>query len=68
MKFLVEFEENVTTRRRIKAIVEADSDENIKDEILECNYDVEDCYDCYDTDWELIHINSAEPYDEDMED
>ena len=67
MKFLVEFEENVTTRRRVKAIVEADSDEDIKDEILEGNYEVDDCYDCYDTDKELIYINSAEPYDEDVE-
>lgn len=63
MKFLVEFEENVTTRRKVKAFVEADSDEDVKDEILEGNYDVDDCYDCYDTDWELILINSAKPYE-----
>jgi len=68
MKFLVEFEENITTHNRIKAIVEADSDEYIKDEILEGNYEVDDCYDCYDTDWELGNINSIKPYDEDMDD
>lgn len=68
MKFLVEFEENITTRRMIKALVEADSDENIKDEILEGNYNVGDCYDCYDLDWELVNINSIEPYDENVDD
>lgn len=66
MKFLVNFEENVTTRRRVEAIVEADSDEDIQDQINEGNYDVQDCTECYDTDWELITINSAEPYDEDV--
>lgn len=67
MKFIVEFEENVTTHRRIKAIVEADSDENIKDEILEGNYTVDDCYDCYDIDCELLNINSAKPYNENLD-
>lgn len=66
MKFLVEFEENVTTRRRVKAVVESESDEDIQDLIKDDEYEVEDCYDCYDTDWELITINSVEPYDEDM--
>ena len=66
MKFLVEFEENVTTRRKVKAFVEADSDEDIQDLIKDGEYEVEDCFDCYDTDWELITINSAEPCDEDV--
>ena len=66
MKFLVEFEENVTTRRKVTAFVEADSDEDIQDLIKDGEYDVDDCFDCYDIDWELIHINSAEPYDENV--
>lgn len=66
MKFLVEFEESVTTRRKVKAFIEAEYDYEVEDQINEGNYEVDDCFDCYDTDWELIHINSVKPY-EDME-
>lgn len=67
MKFLVEFEENVTTYRRVEAIVEADSDEDIQDLIKDGEYEVEDCFDCYDIDSELVNINNIESYVEDME-
>ena len=63
MKFLVEFEENVTTHRKVKAIVEANCKSDIRDRILDRDYEVDDCSDCYDTDWELIYINSAKPYE-----
>lgn len=66
MKFLVKFEEDIKTRRTVEAIVEADCESDIRDIILDRDYEVEDCYDCYDTDWDLIRINSVKPY-EDME-
>jgi len=67
VRFLVEFEENITTRRMVRAIIEADSEKDIKDEIFEGNYEVDDCFDCYDTDWEFININSIKPYDKNVE-
>lgn len=51
----------------VRAIIEADSEKDIKDEIFEGNYEVDDCFDCYDTDWEFININSIKPYDKNVE-
>ena len=66
MKYLVEFTEFVTTKRQVKAILEAKDIEYIKGVIEDRDYEVEDCYNCYDVDWKLDYINSAEPYDKTM--
>ena len=66
MKYEVVFTEYVKTKRRVYAYVEADSEEEVEDQINEGNYDVEDCNGCYDTDWELCNIEEIRPCDEDM--
>lgn len=64
MKYAVTFNEDVKTRRHVYAYVEADSEEEIEEQINEGNYQVEDCNDCYDTDWELVSINSVKEVDD----
>jgi len=66
MKFKVTFVEDITTRRKVEALVEADDENDIQDIILDGDYEVIDCKDCYDTDCDLIGIHEIIPY-EDME-
>ena len=66
MKYKVVFTEYVRTRRRVHAYVEADSEEEVEEQINEGNYDVDDCDDCYDTDWELCDIENIKPFNEDV--